>query len=133
MFPTSSGISSSLVLSSFDQLTLEIINRMENIDLKDLGSRRVFLKTTASLVLGQFFSKRGLAQIASNGRLLVYVGSYTSAIDGGSNGKGIYRFEVDARTGAMTGQRLVAETPNPSWIVRSEERRVRKECRSRWS
>ena len=90
---------------------------MENIDLKDLGSRRVFLKTTASLVLGQFFSKRGLAQIASNGRLLVYVGSYTSAIDGGSNGKGIYRFEVDARTGAMTGQRLVAETPNPSWIV----------------
>ena len=117
MFPKSSGISSSLVLSSFDQLTFEIINRMENIDLKDLGSRRVFLKTTASLVLGQFFSKRGLAQIASNGRLLVYVGSYTSAIDGGSNGKGIYRFEVDARTGAMTGQRLVAETPNPSWIV----------------
>jgi 6-phosphogluconolactonase (cycloisomerase 2 family) len=49
--------------------------------------------------------------------VLAYVGSYTSAIDGGANGKGIYRFEMDARTGAFASQKLVAETPNPSWIV----------------
>src|ERR1039458_1058647 len=93
MFPKSSGISSSLVLSSFDQLTLEILNRMENIDLKDLGSRRVFLKTTASLVLGQFFSKRGLAQIASNGRLLVYVGLYLIVNDAATTEKYICPLE----------------------------------------
>ena len=54
---------------------------------------------------------------AANRRVLAYVGSYTSAIDGGSNGKGIYRFERDSRTGGFTGKKLVAETPNPSWIA----------------
>jgi 6-phosphogluconolactonase (cycloisomerase 2 family) len=49
--------------------------------------------------------------------MLAYVGSYTSAIDGGSNGKGVYRFEMDARTGAFANQKLVAGTPNPSWIA----------------
>ena len=45
------------------------------------------------------------------------MGSYTSAVDGGANGQGIYRFEVDTRTGAFTRQKLVAKVPNPSWIV----------------
>ncbi len=49
--------------------------------------------------------------------MLAYVGSYTSAIDGGSSGKGIYRFEMDVRTGAFANQKLVAGTPNPSWIA----------------
>ncbi len=80
-------------------------------------SRRGFIKTTVSLALAHVASRRGLANTGANGRLLAYVGSYTSAIDGGSNGKGIYRFEVDVRTGALTRQKLVAETPNPSWIV----------------
>src|SRR6202051_3725185 len=90
---------------------------MRNANARDAWSRRDFMMTTASLALGHLASGRVLAQTASNRRVLAYVGSYTSAIDGGSNGKGIYRFEMDARTGAFTRQKLVAETPNPSWIV----------------
>ncbi len=84
---------------------------------KDVWSRRDFIKTTASLVLGHVASGQVLAQNGANRRVLAFVGSYTTAIDGGNNGKGIYRFEMDARTGALTRQKLVAETPNPSWIV----------------
>lgn len=48
---------------------------------------------------------------------IAYVGSYTSAVDGGANGEGIYRFEMDASTGALTRRKLVAKEANPSWIV----------------
>jgi 6-phosphogluconolactonase len=90
---------------------------MGNTNGKDFWSRRDFIKTATSLALGHAASGRVLAQTAANRRVLAYVGSYSSAVDGGSNGKGIYRFEMDARTGAFTRQKLVAETPNPSWIV----------------
>jgi 6-phosphogluconolactonase len=90
---------------------------MGNTNAKDFWSRRDFIKTAAPLALGYVASGRVLAQSAANRRVLAYVGSYTSAIDGGSNGKGVYRFEMDARTGAFTRRKLVAETPNPSWIV----------------
>ncbi len=90
---------------------------MENTNGKNIWSRRGFIKTAASLALGYVASGRVLAQVGANRSVLAYVGTYTSAIDGGSNGKGIYRFEMDARTGAFARQKLVAETPNPSWIV----------------
>jgi 6-phosphogluconolactonase len=90
---------------------------MRSRNAKDIRSRRDFIKTTASLALGHVASGRVLAQTGANRGVFAYVGSYTTAIDGGSNGKGIYRFEMDARTGALTMQKLVAETPNPSWIV----------------
>ena len=96
---------------------LETIESMRNTKANDVWSRRDFIKTTSALALGHLPSGRVLAQTGANHRVLAYVGSYTSAIDGGSNGKGIYRFEMDARTGAFTRQKLVAETPNPSWIV----------------
>ncbi len=89
---------------------------MESRSVKNIWARRSFIKISASFALGHIVSPRGLAKTAANPRVLAYVGSYTSAIDGGSNGKGIYRFEMDSRTGAFTGQKLVAETPNPSWI-----------------
>ncbi len=90
---------------------------MGNTNAKAIWFRRDFIKTAASLALGHFASARVLAQTRGNRRVLAYVGSYTTAIDGGSNGKGIYSFEMDSRTGAFTRQKLVAETPNPSWIV----------------
>jgi 6-phosphogluconolactonase len=83
----------------------------------DIWSRRSFIKATAPLVIGNIGSPRGLAAGMENSRLSAYVGSYTSAVDGGANGEGIYRFEVDARTGALTQRKLVAKTANPSWIV----------------
>lgn len=90
---------------------------MENSNHHGVWSRRAFVKTTAQVAIAHLASARVLAQNAGNGRILAYVGSYTSAIDGGANGQGIYRFEMDTRTGALTGQKLVAKVANPSWIV----------------
>lgn len=90
---------------------------MGNAQARDAWSRRGFIKTIASLTLARAASGRVLAQNGANRTSLAYVGSYTTAIDAGSNGKGIYRFEMDSGTGAFTSRKLVAETPNPSWIA----------------
>ena len=42
----------------------------------------------------------------------VYVGTYTE-----KNSKGIYRLEMDAATGKLSGKELVAETPNPTFLA----------------
>ena len=82
-------------------------------------SRRNFLKTTAALTFAH--SALGNAQSSApalkTGRVLAYVGTYTSAVDGGSNGEGIYLFDLDARTGELSRRKLAAKTPNPSWLV----------------
>ncbi len=46
------------------------------------------------------------------GKLWVYIGTYT---DGAS--KGIYRFEMDTASGALSARTLVAETANPSFLA----------------
>jgi 6-phosphogluconolactonase len=46
------------------------------------------------------------------GKFWAYIGTYT-----GEKSKGIYRFEFDAATGKLTGQELVAETPNPTFLA----------------
>jgi 6-phosphogluconolactonase (cycloisomerase 2 family) len=80
-------------------------------------SRRAFIRATASIAVAHIASTRELARAAGSGRVLAYVGSYTSAVDGGANGQGIYRCEMDPHNGAFTGMKLVAKAPNPSWIV----------------
>lgn len=45
-------------------------------------------------------------------QIRVYVGTYT-----GKGSKGIYAFEFNLRTGEATQPRLVAETPNPSFLA----------------
>lgn len=90
---------------------------MENVKHMGIWSRRDFLEVTASVLLAQVAPTRGLAMASEAGRRFAYVGSYTSAIDGGANGQGIYQFEVDIRSGALGRRRLVAKVPNPSWIV----------------
>jgi 6-phosphogluconolactonase len=83
------------------------------------SSRRTFLKSTAALAL--VHSALGTAQSvpvrSKNGKLFAYVGTYTSAVDGGANGEGIYLFEMDPHTGELSNRKLVAKVPNPSWIV----------------
>jgi 6-phosphogluconolactonase (cycloisomerase 2 family) len=81
-------------------------------------SRRNFLKSTAAFAL----VPSGLAATSSaittkDGKLLAYAGTYTSAVDGSANGEGIYLFKVDPHAGRLSEARLVAKTPNPSWIV----------------
>lgn len=96
---------------------MEPIDLMRNTNHTGIWSRRNFIKAAAPVVLGHVSSKQGLAAVARNSGVIAYVGSYTSAVDGGANGEGIYCFEMDARTGAFIRRKLVAKAPNPSWIV----------------
>jgi 6-phosphogluconolactonase (cycloisomerase 2 family) len=48
---------------------------------------------------------------------LAYVGTYTGAPGAGSNGEGIYLFEMNPRTGQLGNRRLVAQADSPSWIA----------------
>ena len=77
-------------------------------------TRRDFFKGAAAVAILPAFAG---AETAANGKLRAYAGTYTSAVDGGANGEGIYLFEFDTRTGALADGKLVAKTPNPSWIV----------------
>ena len=48
--------------------------------------------------------------------------------------KQVKRAEVDPKTGKVTTKLVLEDKPRPpSKLSRSEERRVGKECRSRWS
>jgi 6-phosphogluconolactonase len=77
-------------------------------------TRRDFFKGAAAVAI---LPAMAGAETAGGGKLRAFAGTYTSAVDGGANGEGIYSFEFDPRTGALTAGRLVAKTPNPSWIV----------------
>lgn len=81
-------------------------------------SRRHFLKNAGTIALAQS-ALQGITLHAEStrSRLRAYVGTYTTAVDGSGHGEGIYLFDVDTRTGELLNRRLVAKTPNPSWIV----------------
>jgi 6-phosphogluconolactonase len=52
-----------------------------------------------------------------NRKVWVYAGTYSKAIDGGgSNGKGIYLFEMNPASGELTLIKLAAEGRNASWL-----------------
>ena len=82
-------------------------------------SRRHFLKAAATVALAH--SALGTAQKAGRslgtGKVLAYVGTYTGAIGAGSNGEGIYLFEMNKSSGELTHRKLVATTSDPSWIA----------------
>jgi len=77
-------------------------------------TRRDFFKGAAAVAILPALAG---AETLAGGKLRAYAGTYTSAVDGGANGEGIYTFEFDPQTGALTDGRLVAKSPNPSWIV----------------
>jgi 6-phosphogluconolactonase len=82
-------------------------------------SRRDFLKSAGALAVAN--SPLGKAQNAAAESkrigILAYVGTYTGAVGAGSNGEGIYLFEMDASTGRLSRCKLAAKTQNPSWIA----------------
>ena len=94
-------------------------------------SRRGFLKSAATLALaapalacgpqsGTKETQQAETSPASDKSRLLYVGSYSSpqGPEGSvGRGKGIYLFEMDGATGALT-QRAVFDNPNnPSWLA----------------
>ena len=78
-------------------------------------TRRCFVKGAAAVAMAR--PVLAMAQGVEPVKIFAYVGTYTSAVDGGANGEGIYRFEMNASNGELRNRRLVAKTPNPSWIV----------------
>ena len=77
-------------------------------------SRRELLRgSTAFAVLA---SAPRLVQAASGQRTLAYVGTYSSPVDGGGNGKGIYLFEMNPTSGELSPIELAAAAHNASWL-----------------
>jgi 6-phosphogluconolactonase len=88
---------------------------VQQVTMNEALSRRGFLKGAAALSIAS--SLPAIAQASEhNGRTFAYVGCYTDALGDGSNGKGIYLFEMDQQTGALTLLKLAAETASPSWL-----------------
>jgi 6-phosphogluconolactonase len=79
-------------------------------------SRRTFLK--AGALAGIACSMRGAYAFSpgSSARKFAYVGTDTRPVDGAANGKGIYVYEWDHKTGGLRLLKLAAETVSPSWI-----------------
>lgn len=83
--------------------------------IKEALSRRGFLKGAAALSIAS--SVPAIAQSSKHsGKTFAYVGCYTDAPGDGSNGKGIYLFEMDRETGALKPLKLAAKTASPSWL-----------------
>ncbi len=50
-------------------------------------------------------------------KTFAYVGTYSSPVDGGGNGKGIYLYSMDPATGELTLVDLAAESRNAAWLA----------------
>jgi 6-phosphogluconolactonase len=76
-------------------------------------NRRDLLKASISFAMLSSIPRplRAIGQ-----KTLAYVGTYSSPVDGGGNGKGIYLFEMNPATGELTLVDLAAAAPNASWL-----------------
>ncbi len=92
---------------------------MTDRNLRRVISRREFVKSTAALAMAHCAGgwSQSAFGLSATRKTLAYIGTYTGAIGGGSNGEGIYLFDMNADTGALSARRLVAKTPSPSWIA----------------
>src|SRR5882762_7371320 len=94
----------------------------QNISVQDtiaeLVSRRGFLKGAASVVAAQstMAIAKGMGHSLDQSRTFAYVGSYTGN-DG--NGQGIYLYDVNSQSGALTFIKLAAATTSPSALILS--------------
>ena len=82
-------------------------------------SRRELLQGSAAFtVFSALRPLRGAAMVGPSGKLLVYAGTYSTAVDGGGgNGKGIYLFEMNPASGELNLVKLAAEARNASWLA----------------
>src|SRR5262245_43169670 len=55
------------------------------------------------------------AQPPSSGKYWVFIGTYTG--QGSESSRGIYRCELDVRSGSLTNLQLAAEVKNPSFLA----------------
>lgn len=79
-------------------------------------TRRAFLKGAAALAATSSVASLARA-LPPRERVLAYVGTDTVPVDGAANGKGIYLFEADLRSGGLSLLKLAAATASPSWLA----------------
>ncbi len=91
---------------------------VKRASMNEALSRRGFLKGAAALSIASTVPAvaQGSKGGSYNGKALAYVGCYTGAVGEGSNGNGIYLFEMDSQTGALSLLKLAAEIASPSWL-----------------
>ena len=82
-----------------------------------LLSRRRLLKQGIALAALSPALKPLRGAAFSSQRILAYVGTYSTPVDGSGNGKGIYLCEMDPVTGELRQIRLAAEARNASWLA----------------
>jgi 6-phosphogluconolactonase len=88
-------------------------------------SRRRLLEGVAAFAVAQAVPSPAQTESPAirSHRILAYVGTYTGAVGAGSNGEGIYLFEMDQSTGELKQGKVAARTPSPSWIAIHPSRR----------
>ena len=95
----------------------------DNLMTKDFAMprvERVFSLLLLGLLLVVFLPRAAMAEErreTPNGRLWVYVGTYTT-----TPAAGINFFEFDPATGGMTKPKVVAKTPNPTFLALHPQR-----------
>lgn len=85
-------------------------------------SRRWFLggAALAAVTSAASAQKQPNQSLPANGRFLAYVGTYSSpqgAEGSAGRGQGIYLFEMDPATGALSQRALFPNGANPSWLA----------------
>lgn len=86
------------------------------------GSRRTFIRSGASVIAAAplFANARQTTDSRHTGPLLAYIGTYSSPQGPeGSKGRGsgIYLFEMNRSTGALSQRALFENDSNPSWLA----------------
>ena len=97
---------------------------MNMVQVPHVSRRRFVTRSVVMAMLQSPLARAAvLASAAVQRRQFAYVGTYTGALGAGSNGEGIYLFEVDSSTGRLSNRRLVARAQSPSWITISPSRK----------
>ncbi|MFL6351797.1 MAG: lactonase family protein [Bryobacteraceae bacterium] len=99
-----------------------LINTQWEQEYRRRRSRRQFLKSTAALSLAgsRVARARQTPRRRENGPILAYVGTYSSpqGPEGSKgNGQGIYLFEMNPETGALSLREVFSDSLNPSWLA----------------
>jgi 6-phosphogluconolactonase len=95
------------------------MNGMTRSLIAEFMDRRTFVKGACALSVAHLTLRAGRAATAApaNSSRFAYVGTYTGAVGAGSNGEGIYLFDVNPATGQLSNRKLAAKSPDPSWIA----------------
>jgi 6-phosphogluconolactonase len=84
-------------------------------------SRRHFLEVAAPILSGAVLARAHHKQRSpARGPMLAYAGTYSSpqGPEGSKgNGQGIYLFEINPATGALSEREMFANASNPSWLA----------------